>query len=312
LSILQVVPVQSATYDGPRVQNVGLSVDHFHLIKFGSRTPDYELILFKLLETITPIASQRYHLYSVPLEAVCTYTQRPSLSSAIQKKLHKSDRQNEAPHALAIYGLGGSGKTQLALNYVAEHKEDYSPILWIDAQDAETTLSSFYRCASELQLEVSRDSAQVSALVDSATVQTVLRWLRDRKESDHEWLVVLDNADDFSWGLGRIVPKGRRGSVIITSQDEESAKLLNSKCEKLRVDTMKPIEARALLLRQLNLNPDSAPEHVQAICDTIVERLGYLALAIDLAGAAIDKNADQEEALKQYLADYDMHRDELL
>ena len=306
------VSEQSATYDGPRVKNVGLSVDHFHLIKFGSRTPDYDLILYNLLEMITPIASQRQHLYSIPLEMVCTYTQRPSLSLAIEEKLHKHERQNGAPHALAIYGLGGSGKTQLALNFIAEHKEDYSPILWIDAQDPETTLSSFYRCASELQLKVSSNSAQVSALVDSDTVQTVLRWLRDRKESDHEWLVVLDNADDVSWGLGRIVPKGRRGNVIITSQDGESARLLNSECEKIWVDTMEPIEARALLLRQLNLNLDSAPKHIQTICDTIVERLGYLALAIDLAGAAIDKTSDQEEALKQYLTDYDTHQDELL
>jgi Tetratricopeptide repeat/NB-ARC domain len=307
-----VVPEQSATYNGPRVENVGLSVDHFNLIKFGSRTADYELILLKLIEKITPIASQRQHLYSVPLGTARSYTQRPSLSSSIEEKLHKHDRQHGAPHALAIYGLGGSGKTQLVLNYIAEHKDDYSPILWIDAQDPETTLSSFYRCAGELQLEVSRDSTQASALVDSATIQIVLRWLQDQKESDHEWLVVLDNADDLTWGLSRIVPRGRRGNVIITSQDEKSARLLNSECEKLQVGTMEPSEARSLLLRQLNLDPDSAPKHIQVICDTIVERLGYLALAIDLAGARIDENPDQEEALKRYLDDYDKHQDELL
>jgi tetratricopeptide (TPR) repeat protein len=306
-----VVPAKSATHIGRGVK-VGLSVDHFGLIKFGSRTPDYKLILSKLLDLIKPIASQRHHLYSVPLEVVRTYTQRPGLSLAIKEKLHKHDRQNDAPHALAIHGLGGSGKTQLALNYVMEHREDYSPILWIDAQDRETTLSSFYRCATELQLQVSSEPVQVSALVDSPTVQTVLRWLRDRKEPDHEWLVVLDNADDFKWGLGRIIPKGRRGNVIITSQDGESARSMNSECEKLEVGTMGHIEAKGLLLRHLKLNPGSASKDVQTICEEIVERLGYLALAIDLAGATIDEKPDQEEALKQYLADYDTHRDELL
>jgi tetratricopeptide (TPR) repeat protein len=308
---LQVVPDQSATHIGRGVK-VGLSVDHFGLIKFGSRTRDYKLILSKLLDLIKPIASQRHNLYSVPLEVVPTYTQRPGLSLAIKEKLHKHDRQNDAPHALAIHGLGGSGKTQLALNYVMEHREDYSPTLWIDAQDRETTLSSFYRCATELQLQVSSDPVQVSALVDSPTVQTVLRWLRDRKESDHEWLVVLDNADDFSWGLGRIIPKGRRGNVIITSQDGESARSMNSECEKLEVGTMGHIEARGLLLRHLKLNPGSASKDVQTICEKIVKRLGYLPLAIDLAGATIDKKPDQEEALKQYLAYYNTHRDELL
>jgi hypothetical protein len=174
------------------VKNIGLPVDHYGLNKFGSKNAVYGVILSHLLEIMTPIVSQRPHgLYAVPLETVGSYTERHTLQSAIEEKLHKS-------HALALYGLGGTGKTQLALRYVQEHKEDYDPILWIDARDQETTRSSFVRCAAELQLQVNTASNKGSSLTDSVAVQAVLRWLRDRKDSDDEWLVVVDNADDFT------------------------------------------------------------------------------------------------------------------
>ncbi|KAI9775707.1 MAG: hypothetical protein M1816_005776, partial [Peltula sp. TS41687] len=307
------VPKQSATYAGLCVQNIGLSVDHYGLNKFGSRSANYKTVLSILLETITPFISQRRdHLYSVPLEAVHSYIERHRLSQAIEEKLHTFHENSSVPHALAIYGLGGTGKTQLALKYIEDHKDDYNPILWIDAKDRETVRSSFERCVGELQLSVDRASTQGPGLTDSAAVQAVLRWLRARKESDDQWLVVVDNADDVTWGINQIVPKGGRGNIIITSQDDQSPRLLNGRCEKLRVDTMEPLEARALLLQHLEWDADSAPQHVQRVCDTIVERLGYLALAIDLAGASIGNDSNQEAALKQYLADYGKHQDELL
>lgn len=246
---MQCVREQSATYEGPRVERIGLSVDHYGLNKFESRTDNYNLILSKFLEIITPIASQRQHLrYSVPLETVHSYTERHGLSSAIEEKLRKCHESNSVLHALAIYGLGGTGKTQLALKYIEGHKNDYNPILWIDAKDPKTVRSSFEQCAAELQLSVDIASTQESALADSTTVRAVLRWLWDRKESDDKWLVVFDNADDISWGLNKVLPKGRRGNIIITSQDNQLPRLFKSGCETLRVDIMEPLEAKALLL----------------------------------------------------------------
>ena len=256
--------------------------------------------------------SETHFFHSVPLETVHSYTERYGLSSAIEEKLHKCHENNSILHALAIYGLGGTGKTQLALKYIESHKSDYNPILRIDAQDSETVRSSFERCAAELQLSVDITSKKESVLADSAIVQAVLKWLQNRKESDDEWLIVFDNADDVTWGLNKVLPKGRRGNVIITSQDNQSPRLFKGGCETLRVDTMEHLEARALLLRHLERDLNPAPQHVQLICDEIVERLGYLALAIDLAGAYISNDSNQEVALKQYLADYGKHRDELL
>lgn len=140
-------------------------------------------------------------------------------------------------------------------------------------------------------------SATGTALADSRTIQAVLRFLRDRKRSDKRWLVVVDNADDMGWGIKKVLPQAGYGSMIITSQDSQAGRLL-PKCEELRVDTMDALEARALLLQHLKGEFDSVPSDIRQLCDEIVERLGYLALAVDLAGAYIGNEADQEEALR--------------
>ena len=75
---------------------------------------------------------------------------------------------------------------------------------------------------------------------------------------------------------------------------------------------MGPLEARAVLLQHLQWESDSVPSHIQLYCDSIAKRLGYLALAIGLAGAYIKNEDDQQTALAQYLVDYGKHQDELL
>ncbi|KAI4276581.1 MAG: hypothetical protein L6R38_005626 [Xanthoria sp. 2 TBL-2021] len=308
---MQCVREQSATYS--KVDNIGLPVDHYGLNKFGSKNGNYRIILRKLLETITPIVSQKQRqLYSVPIDTVESYTERHRLSATVNEKLHVPHQKASVPYALTIHGLGGTGKTQLALKYVKDHQDDYNPILWIDAKDEDSVRSSFERCASELQLSVDRTQTQGSSLLDSPTVQAVLRWLYSRKDTDEAWLAIIDNADDVSWGIKKVLPKGQRGSVIITSQDSQSQKLVDGGCEEVRVDTMELLEARMLLLRHLPLVPEPVPQDIQEDCDKIAERLGYLALAIDLAGAYIGNETDQRQAPRQYLADYARHRDDLL
>ncbi|KAF2003883.1 hypothetical protein P154DRAFT_519784 [Amniculicola lignicola CBS 123094] len=302
---------QSATYS--KVENIGLPVDHYGLNKFSSKNENYKIILGKLLQTITPIALQKQQrFYSVPVSTVESYTERYKLSAAVEEGLRVRHPKATVPYALAIYGLGGTGKTQLALKYVEDHRDEYNPILWIDAKDEDSVRSSFERCASELQLSVDRTQNQGSSLPDSLVVQAVLQWLRSRKETDDAWLVIVDNADDVSWGVKKVLPKGDRGSVIITSQDSQSRKLVDGGCEGVRVDTMEPLEARVLLLRHLDLVFGLVPGEILKDCDKIAGKLGYLALAVDLAGAYIGNDADQKSALRRYLADYEKHQDDLL
>jgi tetratricopeptide (TPR) repeat protein len=266
--------------------------------------------IYPLKETLCPERPQLQ--YSVPLETVPSYTVRRTPSLEIEEKMHVVHKNSSVSHALAIHGLGGTGKTQLALKYVEDHKDKYNPILWIDAQDEGTVRSSFERCVSDLQLSVDRTQPQGSSVADLNIVRAVGRWLRERRESDDKWLVVIDNADDVTWGIKKVIPKGIQGSIIITSQDSQSRKLINGGCEELSIEMMEPLEARTLLLQHLKWKADSVPQKVCEDCDTIAKKLGHLALAVDLAGAYIGNDPNQGTALKQYLADYEKHQDELL
>ncbi|KAG9235722.1 P-loop containing nucleoside triphosphate hydrolase protein, partial [Amylocarpus encephaloides] len=303
------VSESSATYAGPRVKNFGLSVDHYGLNKFGSRDANYRNVLLKLCEVTLSLAAEVKCSYAVPLETVESYTQRKELWEELNAKMQERHDNASVPYAVAISGLGGVGKSQLALKYAETHKDRYNPILWVDATDKELVLSSFQRLAAELQLRVNGNIKHGSALIDDGAVQAVLQWL---SKADGEWLVIIDNADDFNFGIKQVIPKGKCGSVLITSQDKLSVKLIPQGCEQIQVGDMSLQETTDLLLHHLRLGNSPVTESITAGCERVAEKLGYLALAIDLAGAYIGNEADPEGALTQYLKDFTKHRDDLL
>jgi hypothetical protein len=267
-------------------------------------------VLGKLNEVTLSLAAEAICSYVVPLETVESYTQRKNLWSELEDKMRIRHDNASVPYAVAISGLGGVGKSQLALKFAETHKDHYNPILWVDATDKELVLSSFQRLATALQLQINANTKHGSVLTDDGNVQAVLRWL---SKTDGKWLVIIDNADDFTFGIKNVIPKGPRGSVLITSQNELSVKLIPRGCEQIQVGDMSPQESTTLLLHHLRLSIDSpVTEIVTTGCKQVAEKLGYLALAIDLAGAYIGNEADPEDALTQYLDDFTRHGDALL
>jgi hypothetical protein len=308
----QCVTESSATFDN--AENVPVPVDHYGLNKFRKESNNYTMVVGRLAKLITSLLFSKQKQYlSVPPSKIDTYTERPTLSSAVVEKLRILHDKADVPRALAIHGLGGCGKTQLALKYIGDHRAEYRTILWIDAKDEATTRSSFERCTYDLQLGVESSQTQSSKLRDHPAVIAVFQWLGSQDEIEEDWLMIFDNADDVTWGLRQVIPRGSHGTILLTSQDNISGQVVRGGCEELHVDTLEPEEARDLLLRHLQFDDSEMTKEIIHNCEAVAKQLGYLALAVGLAGAYI-ANSDKEkpDALREYLKDFSGHRDELL
>ena len=95
-----------------------------------------------------------------------------------------------------LYGLGGIGKTQLALAYTRKHQETYSAILWLNGNSKDTLLQSLAAFGKHIPTcrPLEPLVAGTSHAPDvEAEASAVLRWLALR--GNRQWLMVIDNVD---------------------------------------------------------------------------------------------------------------------
>jgi len=180
--------------------------------------------------------------------------------------------------AQALYGLGGVGKTQMALEYAYRFMADYDLIWWIPAERADEIVSSLAELAGRLGISVGENVTE--------TAKTALESLR-RGRSPARWLLIFDNAEDPK-ELEPFLPAGG-GHILITSRNQTWSYL----AEPLEIDVFNRPESIAHLLLHV-------PDLAQAEADRIAAALGDLPLAIEQAGAWLEQTGMQaEEYLEQ-------------
>lgn len=212
---------------------------------------------------------------------------RRQILDHIRQRLAPSRNQRR----LSLWGLGGSGKSQAALRYCYECGDVYDAVLWVSAANSQTLLLEYANLSNVLKL--GNDSTQESACL------AVKQWLMKH----HKWLLVFDNADDLdeikleSW-----FPSADHGSILISSRDSRTTAF----CEGIEIGQMDADEAVQFLRQRSHLSSnDDQVEDVMKIAHAV----GYLALAIDLAGAYIFLNGI---TAAQYLEVYKRSKSQLL
>lgn len=113
--------------------------------------------------------------------------------------------------AVSICGLGGVGKTQLALNYANLSRETYDAICWVQADTETKLVQGLAAFASKLGLPKKGGAAEDDYY---QSVQKVRDWLNNSGKS---FLIIFDNLEDARI-LSQIWPTSSKGSVIITSR----------------------------------------------------------------------------------------------
>ncbi|RUP51961.1 P-loop containing nucleoside triphosphate hydrolase protein [Jimgerdemannia flammicorona] len=175
---------------------------------------------------------------------------------------------------VALIGLGGMGKTQVALEYCfRNYITKYQYVFWIMANSEKSLNFSFLKVATLLKL-----SAQG---IENPTVciSLVKQWFNDARK---RWLMVFDDADESVYKLIlHSYPTLGDGDILLTSRDavaEHKTSVIS--LDEVRMD----IESALKLLFRKNI-----PEN-DSVGRLIIEELGHLPLAIDLAGACMEKD----------------------
>ena len=224
--------------------------------------------------------------FIVPYQANPRFIGRAPFLQTLKEKLFDiAPRQDN--HRIALYGMGGIGKTQCALGYVYANRDVYDRIYWISAVDRTSLLSGYQTIAKEARLHSLQNTSPVEI------VNKVLSWLRQQSS----WLLVIDNLDEIKIADGLIPENGSQKHTIITTRNPNAEGI---PAEPLEVPLLDPNDSIELLsaLSKIMVQPDSPEEH-QAT--EIVQKLGYLPLAIEQAAAYVrEVTADFSAFLQEY------------
>ncbi len=185
-----------------------------------------------------------------------------------------------------LSGLGGIGKTQMAVEYAFRHRDDYAAVLWFNAESRLMLKMECSALVRTLKLPCAPEDLDQAELA-------VLEWLRN----ESGWLLILDNADNPA-ELDPFPPAECQGHVIVTSRSDEFQHLQLER--PLRLAEL-PIEDATTFLLTRCQRQDAGVEE-QASARLLAEELGRLPLALEQAGAYI--LARDGTTFEGYLSDY--------
>ncbi|KAJ5689571.1 Tetratricopeptide-like helical [Penicillium macrosclerotiorum] len=210
-------------------------------------------------------------------------------------RLEKLISNTSGPTKIAIHGLGGIGKTQIALElaYSIRQKFPECSIFWIPCISYESVEQSYLTIASALGISTT-EPAKAKEQVKFHLSQ----------ESAGKWLLIFDNADDMEmWIKGsttapplkNLLPRSGNGHILFTSRNRKLAVKIAA-LNVLSIPDVDQSTAMDILERSV-IQTDLLYDQNGA--NTLLEQLSFLPLAISQAAAYVNEN---NISLSQYLA----------
>ncbi len=198
----------------------------------------------------------------------------------------------------ALYGLGGIGKTRLAIEYAHWRETEYSMLLFVRAKDRATLHASLAALAGPQVLNLPEKEAPQ----DAVKIEAVLKQLDDNPT----WLMILDNADDDEAveAVSDLMARLKGGHVIVTAR----ASNFQASLPTLELDVLENGAAVEFLLQRTR-GKRAVAANDEAQARELAHELGGLALGLEQAGAYI---ARQRIGFARYLALWREKRESVL
>ncbi|MEM7456888.1 MAG: NB-ARC domain-containing protein, partial [Planctomycetota bacterium] len=177
-----------------------------------------------------------------------------------------------------IHGLGGIGKTRLAVEYAWQYREDYKALLFVIGDTPEALRRNFADLCGPLVLNLpEKDTPEEEVRYTAA-----IRWL----QKNTGWFLILDNLDneDSVKKAEEVLGQLGHGHAILTSRIGD----WSANVEALKLDVLAEEDAVDFLLNRTDARRRKTDDDPQ-LAAGIAEDLGHLALALEQAGAYISK-----------------------
>ncbi|TRX93584.1 hypothetical protein FHL15_005556 [Xylaria flabelliformis] len=208
-------------------------------------------------------------------------------------EIHEELRSDGSRRAVVLHGLGGIGKTQLAIAYTKRHKDHYSAIFWINISDENSLSKSFTRIAN--QIIQRHPSAKPSINMSNKgspheTIAGVKEWLS--LPNNTRWLLVYDNYDNpklpsntdrTAIDIQEYLPEVYQGSIMITTRSSE-VKIGHT----IRMGKIQNVQDSLEILSTTSKRKGLSGDHDAA---RLAEELDGLPLALATAGAYLEQTS---------------------
>jgi hypothetical protein len=241
---------------------------------------------------------QKAPCWMVPFERNPSYVDRTHFDQ-IKNGLFRDESASSA----ALCGLGGVGKSQIAIELAYQIREEFPDcsIFWIPAVNSESIHQAYASMAKQLGIGLS-----------DIEKDDLLRHVNQHlgQESSGRWLLILDNADDIeAWIPGDLsvsgltkdtLPRSPTGAIVFTTR---SLKVARHFASQWIVEIPEMDEQNAIKLLEGCLFEKSLVNDHKST-KQLLERLTYLPLAIAQAASFINENTS---SISTYVSLLDSH-----
>jgi hypothetical protein len=157
------------------------------------------------------------------------FVDRPAEMAELERVLLPKQERDQRQRIQILRGLGGMGKTQLAVEFARRHYRQFSSVFWLDGQSEDTLKRSIASHASRIPqdqiAETSRMYAADSGADVDVVVKDVMAWLA--RPDNTAWLLIFDNVDrehkaqggdPDAYDVKRYLSGADHGSVLVTTR----------------------------------------------------------------------------------------------